>query len=112
MALIRPSEDEGTAAESLEMAERHFQDALEALDIAKRHLQDGADPRAAEIARAASDLRKATQTLFDERKKVEQQRRRDARIDADFGFDFDDARTEIGRRLDRLRDTLGSGGVS
>jgi hypothetical protein len=112
MALIRPFRDEGTATELLKVANTHFEDALEAMQIVKLYLKEGTDLSSAEIARAAADFRKATQTLFDERKRLEEQRRKEAGVVHDFGLDFDVARDEIGGRLDRLRAARSAGGVS
>jgi hypothetical protein len=112
MALITPFRNEGTAAELLKVANDHYEDALEALQIVKLYLKEGTDLSPAEIARAAADLRKATQTLFDERKRLEDQRRKEAGVVHDFGLDLDAARDEIGGRLDRLRAARGAEGVS
>lgn len=112
MALITPFRDEGTAAGMLEVAKAHYEDALEAMQIVKLYLKEGTDLPAVEIARAAADFRKATQTLFDERKRLEEQRRKEAGVVLDFGLDFDMARDEIGGRLDRLRAARGPDGVS
>jgi hypothetical protein len=112
MALITPFRDEGTAAGLLEVANAHYQDALEALEIVKLHLKEGTDLSPAEIAKAAADFRRATQTLFEERKRLEDQRRKEAGVVHDFGLDLDAARDEIGSRLDRLRAARGAEGVS
>ena len=112
MALITPFRDEGTATELLEVANTHFEDALQSMQIVRLYLKEGTDLAPAEIARAAADFRKATQTLFDERKRVEEQRRKEAGVVLDFGLDLDAARDEIGRRLDRLRAARGAEGVS
>lgn len=112
MALITPFRTEGTAAGLLEVANAHYEDALEAMQIVKLYLKEGSDLAPTEIARAAADLRKATQTLFDERKRLEDQRRKEAGVVHDFGLDFDAARDEIGGRLDRLRAARGADGVS
>jgi hypothetical protein len=112
MALIRPFRDEGTATELLKVANEHYEDALEALQIVKLYLKEGTELSSAEIARTAADFRKATQTLFDERKRLEDQRRKEAGVVHDFGLDFDAARDEIGGRLDRLRAARGAEGVS
>lgn len=112
MALIRPFRDEGTAADMLEVATSHYNDALEALEIVKLYLKEGDTISSAEIQRAAADFRKATQTLFDERKRLEDQRRKEAGVAGDFGLDFDAARDEIGRSLDRIRAARGAEGVS
>ena len=103
MALIIPFRDEGPTPRMLEIANQHYEDALEALEIVKLYLKEGTAISGAEISRTASDLRKATQTLFDERKRLDDQRRKEAGLAGEFGLDFDAARDEIGRRLDHLR---------
>lgn len=110
MALIRPLRDKGNATDLLEVALAHYEDALESLNIVRLYLKEGGgDLPASEITRAASDFRKATQTLFDERKRLEDQCRREAGIVHDVGLDLAEARDEIGRKLDRLRAAQGPG---
>lgn len=115
MALIKPFRDEGkTSADLLQEAEAHYHDAVQAFETLKLYLKHPEEGEIApsEISRVASDYRRATQTLFDERKKIEDQRKSDAGIVREYAIDFDAARDTIGRLLDRLRAAGGSGSVS
>lgn len=107
-----PSDHEGSPADLLAEAEAHYEDALEAVRALKARLAEGAEPPAAEISRIAQDYRRATQTLFDERKRLDDQRKREAGVVHDYALDLDAARVEIGRKLDRLRAARGAAGVS
>lgn len=107
-----PSGHEGHPADLLAEAEAHYEDALEAVRALKARLAEGAEPPSAEISRIAQDYRRATQTLFDERKRLDDQRKREAGVVHDYALDLDAARAEIGRKLDRLRAARGSAGVS
>jgi hypothetical protein len=109
MTLITTSRDEGSAGNTLDVALAHYDDVLQAIDIVKLYLKERTDIAPSEIQKTAAEFRRATQTLFDERKKLEDQKRKDAGIVLDFGFDFDVARAEIGGRLDRLRAARHSG---
>lgn len=111
MALIKPFRDEGTVADLLLAATEQYADAIETLRILKAQLKGGGQVAPIEISRAAADLRKATQTLFDERKRLEDKRRKEAGIVNDFGLDFAQVRDEVGRSLDRLRAARGSGEI-
>ena len=103
MTLITTTRDEGSAGNTLDVALAHYDDVLQAIDIVKLYLKERTDIAPSEIQKTATEFRRATQTLFDERKKLEDQKRKDAGIVLDFGFDFDVARAEIGGRLDRLQ---------
>ncbi len=113
MASIIPPTDEGSTASPLEVATAHFDDALATLHALKGALRQGARGISpVDLARAGTDLRKATQSLLDERKKLEDQSKREAGIAGSFGFDLDAVRDTIGRQLDRLRATRGPSRVS
>ena len=113
MVMITPPNDEGSAASTLEVATTYFNDALSTLHALKLRLKNGdlgVSPM--DLARMAAEFRKATQSLLDERKKLEDQFKREAGVAGSFGFDLDAARDAIGRQLDRLRAGGSSGGVS
>jgi hypothetical protein len=112
MALITPFGDEGAAGEVLAVAERHFERSLLALDALVSEVEQRATVGGPEIKRAAQDLRAAMQALFDERKRLETVRNREAGLVHGFAFDLDAARLEVGSLLDRLRAARGAGGVS
>jgi hypothetical protein len=104
MALITPLRDEGAADEILAVAEKHYEGALLALNHLTGRLDDD-DITVADLQRAARDFRAATQTLFDERKRVEKHRKTDAGIAFEYGLDFDVARDQVRSILDCLRAT-------
>lgn len=113
MALITPFRDEGAADEIFAVAERHFERSLLALDALVTEVEArAATAGGPEIRRAAQDLRAAMQALFEERKKLETVRNKEAGLVHGFAFDLDAARAEVGGLLDRLRAARGAGGVS
>ena len=103
MALITPLRDEGTSDEILLLAQRHYESALKAFDHLTKRMEHGDEISVGDFQRAAREYRAATQTLFDERKRVESRRKTDAGIVGDYGLDFGKARNEICGLLDRLR---------
>ena len=112
MTVIRLSEEERKAEALLNDADAHYGEVVEQIQTLKLYLQDGDALSEAEIKRVLGELRRATQTLFDERKKVENLRKKEIGIVHDYALDFEDAKREIGCRLDRLRTAEGAKGVS
>lgn len=103
MTVIRLSDEERTAEAILARAEEHYIAVLEDLDAVRLYYKDRSELSEAELKRVLTEYRRATQTLFDERKRLEDFRKRQSGIVHDYAIDFDAARSEIGRRLDRLR---------
>jgi predicted nucleic acid-binding Zn-ribbon protein len=97
------TEDLGSASDILKQTEAHYTRAISALDELVRRIEQGDIVANREAQETATDLRKAMQTFFDERKKVEEQFRRDPGVVHAVALDFDRARAEIGGRLARLR---------
>lgn len=93
-------------AEILDIAERHLRRVLAALDAAIDDVETRGAAASAQARSAASDLRKAIQTVFEERQRIE--KLDPGKQDAGDGFDLDAARAEIGRRLARLRERGGT----
>jgi hypothetical protein len=108
MALITPFRDEGAADDILAVAERHFERSLMAFDALVTEIEVRAQTGGPEIQRAARDFRAAMQALFDERKRLESVRNKEAGLVHGFAFDLDAARAEVGGLLDRLRAARGS----
>ena len=104
MALIEPFRDEGAPDELLAVAEKHFKGALLALNQLTVNMENGAEVASTDLQRATRDFRASMQTLFDERTRVEKQRKTDAGVVYDYGLDFDVARDQIRSLLDRLRE--------
>lgn len=114
MSLILPLGEgsEGSSSKVLKEAEAHFDRAIAALGDLLTRLEAGEVKSKTDTATTITDARRAMQTLFDERKKVEEQLRRNAGVAHEYALDFDAARLEIRGRLDRLRGDDRSGVVS
>ncbi|WP_422073667.1 hypothetical protein [Tranquillimonas rosea] len=110
MTIKRPSVEEGARSLLVE-AEAHYREALEDFLAVKLYLKDRDDLAEAEIKQKAAEYRRATQTLFDERKRLEDHLKRLEGIAREYALDFDAVRAEIGGRLDRLRAAGGAGEV-
>jgi hypothetical protein len=107
-----PKQQDTGPGEMLGLAERQLARVLTVLDEVIGELearQDGAQVRA---RTAATDVRKAIQTVFDERQRIDKLDGKIGDSNSGPGFDLEAARAEIGRRLDRLRQRSGAGGVS
>ncbi len=99
-----PRQNGETTAALLAAAEAHYQDMIVDFLALKQRVRERNDLSETEIRRVIVGFGRAIQTLFDERKKVEQQAERESGALATGEIDFDAARAEIGRRLARLRD--------
>lgn len=112
MAVIRV-EEAGHEDERcvLEMAEGQFVELLSALEEMKRQVRQGEPVPDSEVKQRVSAVQRAMDHVFTERKRLDEARRKRAGIVHDYAIDFDAARDEIGRRLDRLRAASGAGEV-
>ncbi|HBZ43100.1 MAG TPA: hypothetical protein DEO85_03395 [Maritimibacter sp.] len=97
----------GLEAENIDVhiiAVAHFARTLRALNDAMEDLDAMAKGEANEVKDRAADLRRAMQSVLDERKRCDSIARRDGGdIDTGAEFDLDTAREEIERRLARIR---------
>lgn len=107
-----PSEQEGSLSDAVEQAEQLFEHARQDLFDLIAEIKAGKTDRLKQLHPILSELRRGSWTVYDERKRAHENRKRDAGIVHDYALDFDKARDEIQRRLDRLRATEGPGGVS
>ncbi len=107
-----PNEKEAETGEMLRLAEKNLERVLRELDATIGDLEargEGAQGRAKAVT---TDVRKAIQTVFDERHRIEKLDEKNGDTGAGEGFDLDAARAEIGRRLARLRERSAAGEVS
>ncbi|KAF0677409.1 hypothetical protein [Profundibacterium mesophilum] len=109
MTVITRPEGERRASEILEQAEEQYREVLEDLKSVRMALRDRSDLAEGEIRRVLTEFRRVAQTVFDERKRLEELRKRRCGIVHDYALDFDALRGEIGSRLDRLRDAGAAG---
>jgi hypothetical protein len=93
----------------LKLAEDEVAWALEELQEAVRAQTAQEDGTGKRVSEATNGLHRSIQALFNERHHLEKFHGTGV---GEPGVDFDKARAEIGRRLDRLRSENGAGGVS
>ncbi len=97
---------------ALTIAEKHFWRALQALEEHLQEKEADAEISGQQVAKATADIRKAMQTIFDERVKVDQFRTKISGVAGGSALDLERARFEIGRRLSCLRQSRRSGTIS
>ncbi|MBW0157282.1 hypothetical protein OE699_06600 [Sedimentimonas flavescens] len=98
---------EGPSVDLLKETETLYREVAEELALAMRGVRQGEVSDAKAAMQAVKDLRIAFQMVMDERTRVEKLRKQVAGVVRDHALDFDAARSEIGRRLARLRDAGG-----
>ncbi|WP_132544927.1 hypothetical protein [Rhodovulum euryhalinum] len=106
-----PQAGETAARAVLVEAEEHYRRTIRALNEIIEEVEAGKTERARSLRGALTDLGKAVQTAFGERSRVEKLLRDEAGIASDYALDLDEARLEVGRRLDRMRTTRGADGL-
>lgn len=94
---------EAGSAEMLDLARRNVARLLRELDAVLSGLESGQDGAALAAKTVAVDLRKAIQTVFDERVRLEKLYETEWLGTEGGGLDLDAARDEVGRRLTCLR---------
>ena len=112
MTMITPVGGNGEAEEILCIAEKHLGRMLYRVEELIAAFEAEETTLSKEAVARIRELSKAAQTAFDERAKIEKLRKNTAGIVHDYALDFDAARFEIGRRIARLRDARGTGGIS
>lgn len=88
----------------LDLARRNVARLLRELDAMLSELEGGAKQPGAAAKAVATELRKAVQTVFEERLRLEKLHSADSGSDEPSGLVLDIARAEIGRRLACLRE--------
>ncbi len=102
MSLIKATEEDDPDI-GVEIAERQLLDALVAVEEITQKIRRQELDALPALPKAAAEAGAATRQLLTERQRVYEQQKRKAGIVHDFAIDFDAARSEIGRRLARLR---------
>ncbi|KKL19103.1 hypothetical protein LCGC14_2468840 [marine sediment metagenome] len=112
MTMTRLADEESRAELILEEAQEQYRDVLEDLRALRLCLREQSELSEAEVKRVLTEHRRITLTVFEERKRLEDLRKRQKGIVHDYALDFDALRDEIGGRLDRLRAAKHAEGVS
>lgn len=105
-----PRKGEGELRHLLVQAERQFWASGDALDATIADIKDGKFGAAKDLSSIIASLRKGLEAVFSERAKLE-------KFDANSGhrsgeLDLGAARTEVRRRMDRLRASFDPRGIS
>jgi hypothetical protein len=106
-----PLRDEGDAEVRFREAARLYDSAVISLNDLTEKVREGDVTDASKMLNTINVLHKATNALFEARKALEDKRKRAAGVVYDYAVDMSEARAEVGRLLDRLRDAGGSGSV-
>ena len=105
MTLITPDEDVRAAEGTLRRTKEIYAELYEALKELRARAEDGQIDVAKEVAEMTQALSRNLRNLSDAEGRLDALRRKDAGIVHDFAIDFEEARTEIRRRLDRISGT-------
>lgn len=111
MSVIKVSDEERAAEALLEQAEIHCREMLGDLEIVRQYYKDKDDLSETELRRVLNNVAKSVQTVFDERRRLDEFRKRHLGIVNEYALDFDQVRSEVGSRLDRIRAARDAGEV-
>lgn len=78
-----------------------------AIGVFTETIRDVKQGQTREAASYVRELSKIVQSVLSERERLEKLRKSEGGVVHDYALDFDEARTEVGRRLARLRDAGG-----
>lgn len=111
MSNNKPLESDADANEYLRIADGLFNRVVKELERQLQASETGDGNGECGLAKTSTELRKAMQTVFDERKRVEQSGKTAQQGGGGASLNLTEARDEIGRRLACLRDARGTGGL-
>lgn len=107
-----PVHSDGPATEGLAEAQALFDSARRQLFGVIRDVESGETPAVKKLQPLLAELRRATWTIHEERKKQDEERKRELGIVNGRALDLDAAREEVQRRLACLCPEEDSGAVS
>jgi hypothetical protein len=107
-----PASEGGPTSEGLAEAQALFDSARRQLFGVIRDVEGGDAAAVKKLQPLLAELRRATWTIHEERKKHDEERKRELGIVNGYALDLQSARNEIQRRLDCLRPPEDPGGVS
>ncbi|PZX17719.1 hypothetical protein LX81_01446 [Palleronia aestuarii] len=111
MTVTKLSDEERTAEAILAKAEAHCAEMLDDLEAVRLYYKDKTDLPEAELKRVLANVQKSVQTVFDERRRLDEFRKRQLGIVNEYALDFDAVRSEVGGRLDRIRAARDAGQI-
>ena len=103
MSLIIPEEESGGVCRILQAAKEQFEEVGHELDRFRKILAEGEDVNPAELKKRGHEFRNVSSYYLQEASRLEDAiNKRDGMVNG-YALDLDEARREIGRRLDCLR---------
>ncbi|UWQ08989.1 permease [Aliiroseovarius crassostreae] len=111
MSNNKPLKADAEAMDYFEIANGLFNRVLNELERQLRASEEGMSEGECGLAKTSTELRKALQTVFDERKRLEQTSKTAGQGAAGTSLNLAQARDEIGRRLACLRDVRRARGL-
>jgi hypothetical protein len=106
-----PELEECVGDDPLAQAEQLLEDARQSIFELIAEIKTGKSELAKQLQPALAEFRRATWTIFDERKRAHEARKRDSGIVYDYALDLEKSRSEIEQRLDRIRAAHSPAGV-
>ncbi|WP_085890348.1 hypothetical protein [Roseovarius litorisediminis] len=103
MVLITPDEGPTGLTTSINSLERQLADMKEDLEAIYDKIRAGDLSELKEANKATAEIRQWLKIAIEAEAQLEKRRKHEKGIVHDFALDFDDARAQIGCRLDRLR---------
>lgn len=98
--------------ELLAYSEKSLRDALDALDIFEARLRSDETVSQSDLGKALTSVSQNRGRVTDDMRKHEDRILFQSRRVANAPLNFDQLRSDIGRKIDRLRATLGAEGIS
>jgi len=108
MSLITP-EGNGDLNRDLVQVREHYERAIDAFQQMTRDAEQGGSGAGFEAAKTVRLLAHATEMLIRERQRIDASLEKHTGVAGGYAIDFDAARSEVRRRMARLR-SAGSGG--
>ena len=103
MVLITPEEGPTGLTTSINALERQLADMREELENLYLKIRAGELDELKNAHKATGEIRQWLKIAIEAEAQLEKRKKQDRGIVNDYALDFDDARTQIGCRLDRLR---------
>ena len=105
MTFEKPFEGETALEDAFELTEKLFHRSAVAMAALAEQMELGDIPSEMDVKKAAAALTSTAMLVMKERARVLEQRKRSSGAVGDFSFDANEVRAEIGRKLDRLRES-------
>lgn len=110
MSLITPDDGPTSLTTSIDLLERQLADLRQGIVEISNKIQAGDLDQLKHATKATGEIRQWLRIAIEAEAQLEKRNKRDRGIVRDYALDLDDARAQIGCRLDRLRRARCPGG--